>query len=247
MSGVRVAVSQPLADLEARWAAEDLGRLGGVRAVCVLGSSARGDFDNASDIDLLALVDDRETATAVRASFGRERAGRRVQLKLLTEPRLGRLFERRSTFAVHVLREAVVVFDPLGSFAAVRKRYSPDAPVCDNREGLLIRLELYEDLDWCQGLYLYCLSDLYSIGRAAAYSILGRDSRFEFSGMRTLRAIERHRPALAGPARRIAALRPFFLLVERDQPEALPYPYRDCHQEASEARDACRTLVQAIR
>ena len=63
-----------------------------------------------------------------------------------------------------------MVFDPLGTFAAVRKRHSADAPVCDNREGLLIRLELYEHLDWCQGLYLYCLSDLYSIGRAAASS-----------------------------------------------------------------------------
>lgn len=246
MLGVRVATSQPRADLEAICAAEELGRLIGVRAVCVIGSSARGDFDNASDIDLLALVDNREAGPAVRASFGRERAGRRVQLKLLTESRLGRLFERRSTFAVHVLREAVVVVDPLGSLASVRQRHSPDAPVCDNREGLLIRLELYEDLDWCQGLYLYCLSDLYSTGRAAAYTILGRDARFEFSGMRALRALG-HRPALAGPARRIAALRPFFLLVERDQPGPLPFPYRECHSEARDARDACQTLVHAIR
>lgn len=63
------AIVQPLADSEACQAADALGREVGVRAVCVIGSSARGDFDAASDIDLLALVDDRATADRVRTRF----------------------------------------------------------------------------------------------------------------------------------------------------------------------------------
>jgi len=241
------ATCQPIADREARLAAWDLARLNEVDAVCVLGSSARGDYDERSDIDLLALVEDRGAASAVRAAFDRERAGRRVQLKLVSEARLAGLFERRSTFAVHILREAVVVSDPGGRFAKLCEPHSRDEPVREDGAKLRIRLELYEDIEWCQGLYLYCLSDLYSIGRAAAYTILGRSSRFEFSGVRALRSVARIDPGLEQAAQRVAALRPFFQLVERDASESLPFPYRDCHQEARDARDACDALVDAIR
>lgn len=220
--------------------------MGEVRAVCLIGSSARGDWEAGSDIDLLALVCDRTAAAAVRATFGRERVGRRVQMKLLSEAGLTRLFQQRSTFAVHILREAVVVFDPYGDFAALAEPHSRDDPVREDGGRLRIRLEIYDELDWCQGLYLYCLSDLYSIGRAAAYTILGRDSRFEFSGTRAFRTVARARPGLEHAAERVAALRPFFLLVERNATEFLPFPYRDCHEEAHGARDACHALVDAI-
>jgi predicted nucleotidyltransferase len=243
---VGAASSRASADLDARLTAEELGRLAGVRSVCVIGSSARGDFTDSSDIDLLALVDDGEVAAAARALVGAERSGRPVQLKLLSETRLAKLFELRSTFAVHVLREAVVVVDPHGRFAALCQQHSRDEPVCDNRKHLLIRLELYEDLEWCQGMYLYCLADLYSIGRAAAYTILGRGGRFEFSGVRALGSLSRYQPGLASAAESVGALRPFFLLADRDKREELPFPYRDCHRDAMSARDACYELVNAI-
>lgn len=241
------AIVQPLADSEARHAADVLGREAGVRAVCVIGSSARGDFDAASDIDLLAVVDDRAAAARVRVRFPRTVDERDVQLKLVTEAQLTRLFQRRSTFGVHVLREGVVVIDHFGAFAALRARHPPDAPVRDNREELLVRLELYDDLAWCQGLYLYCLADLYSIGRAAAFTVLGRRSRFEFSGTRAFDRLRREVPQLAAATQRVAELRPFFLVVERDSRQALPFPARDCHDAASAAVAACHTLVDAIR
>jgi len=243
---VAVAI-QSLTDSEARHAADALGREAGVRAVCVIGSSARGDFDAASDIDLLALVEDRATAARVRGRFRRAVDERDIQLKLVTEAQLTRLFERRSTFGVHVLREGVAVIDHFGAFAALRARHPRDAPVRDNREELLVRLELYDDLAWCQGLYLYCLADLYSIGRAAAFTLLGRQSRFEFSGTRAFDRLRRDVPQLAAAAERVAELRPFFLLVERNSPQSLPFPARDCHDAASAAVAACYALVGTIR
>lgn len=244
---MRTAKHQPLVDHEARFAAGDLARLSEVRAVCVIGSSARGDHEDGSDIDLVALVQDRAAAAAVRGAFSRERSGRRVQLRLVSEASLTRLFERRSTFAVHILRESVVLYDPYGRFAVLSGPHSRDDPVRDDGGKLRIRLEPYENLDWCQGLYLYCLSDLYSIGRAAAFTILGRESRFEFSGVRALRKVAHEHPGLEQAARQVAALRPFFLLVERNTAESLPFPYRDCHREAHDACDACHTLVYAIQ
>jgi predicted nucleotidyltransferase len=247
MLRVGVAMPYPVVEAGAEAAAWELARLAQVLAVCVVGSSARGDYEEGSDIDLVALVHDRATATAVRASFGRERMGRRVQLRLLSEAGLTRLFERRSTFGVHVLREGVVLYDPHGRFATLRAPHSRDGPVRDDGAMLRIRLEPYEDLAWCQGLYLYCLSDLYSIGRAAAFTILGRESRFEFSGTRALAQITHDFPALEMAATRIAALRPYFLLVERNRATPLPFPYRDCHREARDATEATRALVDALR
>jgi len=234
-------------DRDAEQAALELGDHSEVRAVCVIGSSARGDSTAESDIDLLAIVGDRDAAASVRSAYGRRRHGRRVQLKLLSEEGLTTLFQARSTFAVHVLRECVVVSDPHERFAALRAPHSLHAPVRDNSAELSLRLEPYEDLGWCQGLYLYCLADFYSAGRAAAYTIMGRSSQFEFSGAAALRAVAEHRPELAGVAQVVDALRPFYVLVERDEHGKLPFGYRDCHTEAHQARDAARALVQAIR
>jgi predicted nucleotidyltransferase len=242
-----VAIPSPLVEAGAESAARELARVAQVLAVCVVGSSARGDYEDGSDIDLVALVQDRATAAAVRTSFRRERTGRRVQLRLLSEAGVTRLFERRSTFAVHILREGVVLYDPHGRFAALRAPHSRDDPVRDDGAMLRLRLEPYEDIAWCQGLYLYCLSDLYSIGRAAAFTILGRESRFEFSGARALRQVACDYSELEAAARRVAALRPYFLLVERNRTEPMPFPYRDCHREAHDARDATRALVDVLR
>lgn len=238
-----------LSDREALGVADDLAQYRDIKAVCIAGSSARGDSSRGSDIDLLGLVDDRDAAFRVRTSFTlrRKPGERRVQLRLLSEEKLRRLFERRSSFAIHVLREGLVLYDPAGRFAEVVAPHSRDAPVRDNREDLLTRLEPYGDLAWCQGLYLHCLSDLYSIGRAAAITILGRESRFEFAGTRALRTVARTHPELATAARRVEALRPFFLLATRDEAGALPFPYRDSHERTSEARQASVALVEAIR
>ncbi len=58
-----------------------------VQAVCVIGSCARGESDGTSDIDLLALVEDRAAAAAIRARFARQHRGRHVQSSL--SPRRG--------------------------------------------------------------------------------------------------------------------------------------------------------------
>lgn len=242
-----MSIDAMVRDDEAVGAAEALGRLPGVMSVCVIGSGARAESDQTSDIDLFALVEDASARAAVRAAFERERGGRRIQVKLLTEAAASRLFARRSTFAVHVLREAVVIVDPGRAFAGLTERHSLEAPVRDNREDLLVRLEPYDELEWCQGFYLFCLSDLYAIGRAAAYTILGRQSRFEFSGVRALQAVGRVRPEISDAAGQIRELRPFFVLAHRNKREPLPFSYRGCDEAARNARDACVSLVCAIR
>jgi predicted nucleotidyltransferase len=231
---------------EARSVAKRVGGDPDVHAVCLLGSGARGDADPGSDIDVLALVRDQIAAAHVRAEWRSMRERPCVQLRVVSEGQLARLFERRTTFAVHVLREAAVVTDRYGRFAELSAAHSLDQPVRDDGAQLSIRLEPYATLGWTQGLYLYCLSDLYSIGRAATLTILGRRSEFVFSAPEAFHLLASSREDLRGAVGQVVDLKPFYLLAERDVVGPLPFPYRDCHAEVCAARDACRLLVAAI-
>jgi len=203
-----------------------------VRSVCLLGSTARGDAEPGSDIDLLAVVDARRHVKDVRSRALRVLGVRKVQTKVLDEARLAEILGGRSTFAVHVLREAVIVHDEGHRFARLRAQHSPDAPVRADPAALRRRLELYGDLDWCQGLYLYSLADCYSIGRAAAYALLGQRGNFEFSAGKALARVAEEWSDLRPAAERIARLRPFFVLADRDVRGPLPFPYRDRQRAA---------------
>lgn len=226
--------------------AERLANLDHVLSVCLLGSTARGDAEPGSDIDLLAVVDARRHVKDVRGRTFRTLGARKVQTKVLDEARLAEILGGRSTFAVHVLREAVIVHDEGHRFARLRAQHSPDAPVRADPTALLRRLELYDDLDWCQGLYLYALADCYSTGRAAAYALLGQRGNFEFSAGKALVRIADEWPDLRPPAERIARLRPFFMLADRDVHEPLPFPYRNRRPEAEAAVRAAHELIGAL-
>jgi predicted nucleotidyltransferase len=240
---------QPIVlDAEAESAADSLSHFPGVLGVCITGSSARGDSDPSSDIDLLALIDDQELAKPTRRGFkGAWGSGRHVELKLVSEPRLRAMIEARSTFAVHVLREGRIAYDPELRITNLLGSFSPEDPVRENRLELRRQLEPYDEFAWCQGLFLYALADFYSVGRAATFTILGRESKFEFAAGRAFRLLARERPELASSIEVVRSLKPFYLLARRDQRTELPFPYRDSHVETLAARSACRTLVEAIR
>lgn len=226
--------------------AKRLADLDHVRSACLLGSTARGDAEPGSDIDLLAMVDARSHVKEVRRRARRALGARKVQTKVLDEARLAEILGGRSTFAVHVLREAVIVHDEGHRFARLRAQHSPDAPVRADPAALRRRLELYDDLDWCQGLYLYSLADCYSTGRAAAYALLGQRGTFEFSASKALARVGEEWPDLGPAAERIARLKPFFVLADRDVQEPLPFPYRDRRPEVEAAVRATHELIGAL-
>jgi len=227
--------------------AERVAALEHVTSVCLIGSSARGDGDRGSDVDLLAVVDAKDHVRDVRRRAPHMLGDRRVQTRVVDERRLADILDRRSTFAVHVLREAVVVHDAGERFARLRARYPRDAPSHTNPDEIARRLEVYEDLEWCQGLYLYCLADCYAAGRAATFALLGGRCIFEFSAAHAFTRLALDEPRLAPPVRRIARLRPFFVLADRDTAGPLPFPYRDCRPEAEAAIAAAHELIDACR
>jgi predicted nucleotidyltransferase len=132
--------------------AHRLADLDHVRTVCLIGSAARGEAGPGSDIDLLAVVDAKDNVKGVRRRAERELDGKHVQTRVVDEVRLAEILDDRSTFAVHVLREAVVVRDDGERFARLRASHSLEAPVRVDPDTIAARLVNYDDLGWCQGL-----------------------------------------------------------------------------------------------
>jgi predicted nucleotidyltransferase len=216
-----------------------------VRSVCVFGSTARRRTAEGSDLDLLVVVDDSVDASELRAQMRsiRTQLKKTTQLTVVSEGRIRKHFQNRTVFAAHLTREGRILRDSSGVLTKLMNRHPRDAPVLENSRGLGRQLSIYEDLAWCNGQYLFCLADLYAIGRSAAMLILGRQAIFEFDRERVFGRLAAVRPLLSDDIEKVMELRPFWAAVHRDARYPFPFPDRDSHQQTFEARDSCRALV----
>jgi predicted nucleotidyltransferase len=219
-----------------------------VRAVCVLGSVARGQADLTSDVDLLVVVAHADVfvARTVRRATPAQINGHSVQLRILSAERLREIREARTVYAAHVATEARVLFDRRRDIGRLRRAFPSGSTVAETGTRLRRRLDLYADLTWCNGHFLACFADLYAFGRAGAILALGRRGVFEFGRRTPFEALSILDPRLAGPSNTLLALEPFYLRDRRDAEVELPFPHRDAHETAEAARDACRRILQTV-
>jgi len=220
-----------------------------VRAACLFGSAARGDDDSGSDLDLLVVLEDsedreglREEAQAIRADLPP-----RTQLCVLGEKRLQENFAGRTVFAAHLAREGSIVADPDGTLTRLIDDFPRGEPVLESSSRLLAQIELYADLAWCGGYYLFCLADLYAWGRSGAMLAVARSGRFEFGRDRVFDRLGTIRPDLVEAATRIRALRPFWERVHREASSPLPFSPRGSDAQTEAARDACSEILEISR
>lgn len=132
-----------------------------IRAACVLGSVARGERDEHSDVDLLIVIPDGsedDVARSARNELPHRIAGSRVQARVLTAGRLAAVRETRTVYAAHVGTEALVLFDRKNDLRDLRRAFPRGSTVAESGEALRRRLMLYEDLAWCNGHYLACFA-----------------------------------------------------------------------------------------
>jgi predicted nucleotidyltransferase len=220
-----------------------------VVAACVLGSVARGDDDPHSDLDILAVIDDASDNALLQRTRGRVPAslsGHPVQVRAIRRGHLADLVERRTLFAAHLAREARVVFDRKRDLKRARRLFERDPRVDESPAELRGRLGPYEELSWCRGHYVICLSDLYMLGRSGAMLALAKQGIFRFGRRDVFAQHSLLFPELSSAARTLSALEPFYMRVRRGFNAPLPFAPRNTHREAEQARDACRTLLDAI-
>lgn len=222
-----------------------------VLAACLIGSYARETSmpDASSDIDIVAIfaddADDVVRRSLVRSARGGEQKARPIELRTIRYSALQRLVEQRTVYGAHLAREARIIFDHSGAFARFRAAFPLTEPIPETADHLRCRLSQYEHLDWCNGRYLFCLADLYAIGRSGAMLGLAQKGIFEFDRHRVFGRLADCYSAGRNQIQIVRELEPFYMLVRRKAGIAaeLPFPPTDCHAEAITARDACNSLL----
>jgi predicted nucleotidyltransferase len=216
---------------------------GDVRAICLFGSAAREQADDQSDIDVLVVVPDTVDASKMRERVRLIQTDDRAQVRLMTEGRLRDAFTGGTVFAAHLAHEGQVVVDRDGALTALLESHPKDAPVRETAKNLASQLQAYDDLRWCGGYYLFCLSDLYAWGRSGSMLAVTRAGEFEFDRENVFTRLVVVHPDLAAPAQVIRRLRPFWETVNGRRHSSLPFPPVGAHAQAIEARDACRAIL----
>jgi predicted nucleotidyltransferase len=217
-----------------------------VRAVCLFGSAAREEEGADSDLDVLVVVADSPDRLALRrqARSIRDSVGDSAQVCLLTEGRLRENFANRTVFAAHLAREGRVVADRDGVLTGLLEEHPKDTPVRETATRLSSQLQVYSDLSWCGGHYLFCLADLYAWSRSGAMLALARKGEFEFDRERVFDRLAAAYPDLRSATAAAKRLRPFWERVNRHGTRPLPFPAVGSDRPAVEAREACRAILE---
>lgn len=152
-------------------------------------------------------------------------------------------------FGAHLARDARILFDHEDSFAGFRAAFPLGEPVLETANLLRTRFFLYDSLDWCNGRYLFCLADLYAIGRSTAMLGLAQKGILDFDRRRVFDRFSKEYGGTADAVRVLRELESFYMFVRRGvgTPEDLPFPPSDCHVEAAAASSSCRSLLAAVQ
>jgi len=216
----------------------------GVRAVCLVGSVARGDARPNSDVDLVVVSDRpvRELAARVASAADHDR----LSLICRTPEQVRHMALGGSLFLHHAKHEGKVLYDPDRVLAEVFTL--ADGVPLDPRDDIRRRaasLRHYRNLDRFGGRYQFALGDLYAIAKGIAVAWCITLDRPTFVKSQALAIVAAYRPDLREEVAVIMRLRPFydFGRGHRDQP--LPFDPVDARSEVERALDAVTHLAEA--
>jgi predicted nucleotidyltransferase len=233
----------------ARRIAQAFSSLPAVEGVCVFGSLARGDIHETSDIDLLVAGSDQELSpTALNRILPEELRNVKQSLAYYTVDELREMVNSAAPFALHLRREALIVYDRGGVLRALLKGDGGDAEINAGREmeARLSQLDVYDDLDMFNGDFLFVLSHLYAIGKSIVILALAVEGRPEFSREAAFARFADGHPELAAEVRTITAIRPFYMLVTRSAHERMPFSRYSAEREVLDVIAAIRRIASVL-
>ena len=197
-----------------------------VNAVCVFGSVARGDAAPTSDIDLLVLGDDTAlTRRAVLDAIPSTACAFPLSLAYFTADRLLQVMRGNDSFAQHLRRECVVVWERDTAATRILTEPAVGHPAMVEIVRQLERLQAFERPERFNGRLLFPLAHLYVIAKAVVMARLVGEHAHEFNRDRAFSALCRQHPELVGSLRRLESLRPFWAQATgRADAPAAPLP-----------------------
>lgn len=217
-----------------------------ITAVCVFGSVSRGDDTQESDIDLLVVSNGGPvTRRQLEGVLPRTFDSIRPVLTLYSLQDLKLLLFAQASFAAHLVREGRILFDRDGAVTQMFASWAAKPPKPEAElDYQLSRLRSLEDTSQFNGNFLFCLAQLYAIGKAIVMLRLAGNDTPEFNKDRAFKLFADRHPGLRDHVERVAELKPFYLQVTRRQLVPLPFSYRDA-ERATVAISAIRKVAEA--
>jgi predicted nucleotidyltransferase len=231
---------------EARQISEQLAKsLRRIDTVLLFGSVARGDADEWSDIDLLVTASDAKlTPSRIRKALSRITA-RRISLIYYPTEFFVKQYRSRALFIAHLKKEGIALLDRQNILKTLMNRpFVPRVEVSESIKRQLKNLSAYSDPKRFNNNFLFCLSHIYSIGKAVVMLGLANQGVLEFNRESAFETFASLHPDLRRETNRVSRLRPFYRLVTQRKPERLPFSYRTAGRQVQSAVTAVRRLAE---
>jgi hypothetical protein len=215
-----------------------------VIGLCVVGSVARGDDRRDSDVDILVVLQQRQSPSELLAELTGEPLHPRLSLICKSPQALQRLASDGSLFLAHAASEGQVAYDPEG---LLRRAFGVlgQTPLDTSRElnSRLASLRNYRHLDRFGNNFLFALAHLYGLGKGVAIARSARGGTPIFIKGDALALLGSNHPELGQDVEAIQRLRPFYDLTRGHRVGALPFSYLGAEQETRRAVQAVRRLA----
>jgi hypothetical protein len=215
-----------------------------VRALCLVGSTARGDARRDSDIDLVVVTD--QPARQLLRALPPQARGDRVSLICQTPAQLHAMAREGSLFLHHARTEGKLLYDPDRLFETA---FAEAANVPLDTVGEIRRrtaaLRHYQHLERFGDRYRFVLADLYSIAKAIAVAWCAQLDEPTYVKADALRRVADAQPDLREDLSVVAALRPFYDASRGHAGELLPFDPAGAREETLRALEAVTRLAHA--
>lgn len=218
----------------------------GVRAVCLVGSMARGDARPDSDIDLVVLCE--RPVRELVAALPEVMRGGQVSLVCRTLDQIQEMALEGSLFLHHVRTEGKILHDPDGLLAGVFET-AATVPL-DTRAEIRRRtagLRHYRHLERFGDRYLFALADLYAIAKGIAVAWCVELGQPTFIKSDALAIVGQVRPDLQAEVATIERLRPFYDTTRGHRAQMLPFDPVGARDEVEQAVRAVTHLADSAR
>jgi len=215
-----------------------------IDSVLLCGSVARGDANQWSDIDLMITSSNSKLTRAhLREALG-DRTDR-VSLIFYRTADFEKEYKKRGLFVAHLIREGIPLYDKLGLLRQIlNEPFAPNPDISAEIAHFRSKLAPYNFPERYNNNFLFCLSHLYSIGKAIVILALARRGILEFNRETAFRRFATMNPDLAGQIEKVTRLRPFYSLVSGRAPEPLPFSYHTAAAQMTEAVNAIESLAK---
>lgn len=227
--------------------ASNLSLLSNVRSIILIGSCARGDISEYSDIDLLLITKKASTRTEIIAALPPEQRIKELSLLPYPSATFTRLYKEGALFVAHVLKEGRLLYDD-GYYANLIR-----TPFRVSKESLLLqwmmlkqRISLYDDLSIYGRVFVDCLSHLYSVTKNIAVIALAMNGDFSFNKQKALNQFKKSFPQLAGEIDELIELRAFSLIWSKGALIKRPFSPVDCREMVGTYVDKLRKIVSLV-